>query len=242
MPAPAPDTVLASWESGLDEGPPGRGLALLALACPDIDENARAALSVGERDRRLLGLRQALFGPRMTGLANCAACGECLEFDLVAAELVAPPPQRTAQSLMVRRDEWELALRLPDSRDLIAAAADPAQAAELLFERSICSAVRAGAPVAARNVPAELRAEASRCLAAADPQTDTQLALTCAACGASWRSPFDILSFLWSEIDAWAARLLGEVHAIAAAYGWAERDILALSPVRRRRYLRMLDA
>ncbi len=54
--------------------------------------------------------------------------------------------------------------------------------------------------------------------------------------------PFDILSYLWTEIEDWAQRLLVDVHTLAVSYGWSERDILALSPRRRRMYLELLGA
>ncbi len=79
-------------------------------------------------------------------------------------------------------------------------------------------------------------------IAALDPQADIQLALSRPACGHRWQAAFDILSFLWTELGEWAARTLRDVHRLALAYGWSERDILALSPVRRRHYLGMLDA
>jgi hypothetical protein len=79
-------------------------------------------------------------------------------------------------------------------------------------------------------------------VAAADPQAEIELALTCPACGLLWRTPFDVVNFLWQEIDAWAASLLGEVHILASNYGWSERDILALSPLRRAYYLDLIGA
>ncbi|MBL8741651.1 MAG: hypothetical protein JNK04_11175 [Myxococcales bacterium] len=36
--------------------------------------------------------------------------------------------------------------------------------------------------------------------------------------------------------------LLQDVHRIASRYHWAERDILALSWARRRRYLNLIDS
>ena len=38
------------------------------------------------------------------------------------------------------------------------------------------------------------------------------------------------------------ARILREVHTLAAAYGWSEAEILALSPARRRVYLELAAA
>jgi len=84
-----------------------------------------------------------------------------------------------------------------------------------------------------------LQAVADR-MAAADPQGDVELALTCPACGHAWPAAFDIASFFWTEVDAWARVLLHEIHALASAYGWREVDILALTPWRRRAYLELI--
>ena len=73
-----------------------------------------------------------------------------------------------------------------------------------------------------------------------DPQANVQMNLSCVRCGKHWQAVFDIESFLWSEINRWAERLLLEVHQLARAYGWREADILAMSPHRRRFYLDML--
>ncbi len=46
--------------------------------------------------------------------------------------------------------------------------------------------------------------------------------------------------FLLQELDARAVQLLEEVHALALHYHWSEREILALAPTRRERYLALL--
>jgi hypothetical protein len=79
-------------------------------------------------------------------------------------------------------------------------------------------------------------------MAQADPQAEVQLALTCPACQHEWLATFDILSFFWIEINAWALRLLQEVHRLASAYGWRETDILGLSSWRRQFYLEMIGS
>ena len=72
-----------------------------------------------------------------------------------------------------------------------------------------------------------------------DPYAEVTLAMSCASCDHRWQGDFDISSFFWSEIEAWAARILHEVHILASTYGWREHDILALSPRRRQIYLEM---
>jgi hypothetical protein len=73
-----------------------------------------------------------------------------------------------------------------------------------------------------------------------DPQANVQLNLTCAACGHDWLTIFDIVSYLWSEINNWARHLLRETHILASAYGWREADILGMSAQRRRFYIDMI--
>jgi hypothetical protein len=97
-----------------------------------------------------------------------------------------------------------------------------------------------GADIALERLPETLVAALSERMAQLDPQGDIQLALTCPACEHSWISPIDIVSFLWSEIESWAVRMLGDVHAIASTYGWREEDILALDPWRRQVYLELI--
>jgi hypothetical protein len=75
----------------------------------------------------------------------------------------------------------------------------------------------------------------------ADPRGRIQFALDCPACLKHWEETFDITSFFWSEVSAWALRQLREVHVIASTYGWSEAEILALGPARRRAYLEMIQ-
>jgi hypothetical protein len=79
-------------------------------------------------------------------------------------------------------------------------------------------------------------------MAEADSQADVRINLSCPACEHQWQAAFDVLSFFWSEITAWAHRILSDVHALAYAYGWREADILNMSPRRRRYYLTLLEA
>ena len=79
-------------------------------------------------------------------------------------------------------------------------------------------------------------------MAEADPQAEVELALNCPACGEGWQAPFDIESFFWDEIGAWARRVLGEVHVLASSYGWRESDILNMSAWRRQFYIDLIGA
>jgi hypothetical protein len=75
---------------------------------------------------------------------------------------------------------------------------------------------------------------------AVDPQAEVELVCVCPACALQWSAPFDIVDYLWRELEAWVKQLLREVHILASRYGWSERDLLALSPWRRRYYLGLI--
>jgi hypothetical protein len=240
MRSPGSDELLAVWERGLGETSVARGLALLELVSSDMCAEALAELSLGKRDRMLLDLREFLFGRRIIGLIECPACGDTLETEVTTTDLRAIPPD---EAPAVSRSNYELRLHLLNSRDQIAAErARPEERGRLLLERCIASARFSGEPIPVAELPDEIIEAVESRIAELDPQADVQLALSCPACGHQWQSSFDILSFLWAELGEWAARMLRDVHVLAAAYGWSERDILALSPARRRYYIGMLEA
>ena len=74
----------------------------------------------------------------------------------------------------------------------------------------------------------------------ADPMAEILVNLPCPACGFDNNPHLDIGSFLWTEMEAHAKRLLLEVHLLASAYGWTEQAILSLSGQRRAAYLEMV--
>lgn len=242
MAMPSASAMLAAWERGSRQGLPQRGLTLLALAEPDTDAQSLAAMSIGDRDRRLLALRESWFGPAMSGLVSCPDCHQELEIELATTDLHMIAGQ-AAPNLTLLNEGYEIRLRLPDSRDLIAAAnRDVTDAAQSLLRACVVSATINGARVEPDALPTHLVALVAKCLSEADPLADLRLDLRCINCGRQWQNPFDIVPFLWAELEAWAGRMLREIHTLASTYGWSEHEILSLPTIRRRSYLRMLDA
>jgi hypothetical protein len=238
---PSAAAMLAAWEHGVGQGAVQRGLILLALADPGADPHALAALHIGERERSLLALRETCFGPRMTGLLSCPNCHEELEVELATTALRAVVPAPNAD-VTIHSDAFELRLRLPDSGDLLACAGmAPPDAARLLQRASILSATLDGENIDAAMLPPLLMSAVGERLRELDPLADLRFDFTCARCGHRWQMLFDIVPFLWQELDAWAGRTLREVHALASAYGWSEHAILSLTSARRQHYLRILE-
>lgn len=244
--------LLTVWERGAHQFPPVRGLILLAAACPDSQTNALARLPIGVRDARLLELREVQFGPLLTCLAQCPHCKEHLELEFTTREIRvegadANHPEGAECPTRIERveaDGCEVLFRLPNSADLIAledAAIHPDPERQLLA-RCVSGARQGGRDVTVDQLPAGVLAAVERRMAEIDLQAEVQLALDCITCGNRWLSAFDVVSYLWAEIDAWAGRLLRDVHALARAYGWREADILAMTATRRRAYLDLIRA
>jgi hypothetical protein len=232
--------LIAVWECGEGERAAGRALALLTAAQPELAHERRASLPVGRRDASLLALRERLFGAHFSGVTSCPACGESMELTFDAQDV-----RRDAHDgapLIVHLAGFELELRLPDTRDLLAIerARDLASARDVLLTRCTTAATRDGEPVDTRELPDSVMSRIPSILGSADPQADVELELACPSCAHAWREPFDIVSFLWTEVAAQAQRLLAEVHLLASTYGWSEEAILRLSPARRRTYLELV--
>ena len=241
MARPTPSDLLAAWERGLALPAPDRSLALLAAGDSGASADELAALPVGERDARLLELREWAFGSAMTGTAACPACGAELELP-VDARQIAAGTGALAPDGRVSVGDHEIRYRLPDSRDLrdAALAGTVEGARAVLLERCVVSALCGGDPVSPGELPDDVvdRVEARM----AEAGADVQLALACPDCRHEWQADFDPGVFLWGEIDQWARRVLVDVAALAAAYGWTEPDVLALGPRRRAAYLELVDA
>jgi len=214
---------------------------MLAVSSSDSTEGV-AVLSVGERDRRLLQLREWVFGSELGSVANCESCGEQLEWTVDTTSLLTAPAALTEGAL--RHDKYEVTFRLPNTLDLeaVAQTADADVGRAVLLQRCVTSASKGGVEVGPGELPETLTAALAEQMAAVDPQADVQMDLTCPACGHRWQALFDIESFFWTELQSWAQRILSEVHMLACAYGWRETDILELSAWRRQFYLGMLTS
>jgi hypothetical protein len=232
--------ILRAWEAAASRIRPWRELALLeAVSGTPLDELAR--LPIGERDRRLLAIRRAVFGDQFEFETTCPACGERLELEVDASTIDRPRPDRVEEDLVLASGDWSVAFRLPDSTD-IAVAGDAPTAADAEFailDRCVLSVGGPGGAVGTTRLPEEVRDQLVARLESLDPGADLSVDMTCPACGNDWQAPLDPASVVIAEVEAKALRLMGEVDLLARVYGWREPDVLALSPMRRWQYLEM---
>jgi len=231
--------LLAAWERGASQSMTRRVLTLLATVYPELSDAQLLSLPIGQRDGLALKLRELLFGPQLNIVAKCPFCNEQLEVGLDVADICVEQNTLQHQPFALAVEGFELQFRLPDSQDLLhIEAVDSLDAARsVFFERCLLSATYEGQECPVDTLPEEVLNKIEATMSAADPQADVELDLCCPECLHSWLAPFDIASFLWTEINAWAQRVLNEVHLLAKAYSWRETDILAMSPSRRRYYL-----
>lgn len=231
--------LLAAWEEGAALPSALRAIRLLTAGWSTTTAEEWLGATIGDRDGWLLSLREELFGHELEGVTRCPSCGESLEVEF-RTEDVRAPEHGAAATVCVTADGCHVEGRLPTSADLVEIghlAPDDARVA--LLDRCVQVARRDGVDIAAGALPAAVILALGHAMAEADPQTDMNFSLGCPACGHRWSTPFDILSYLWDEIDEWARRLLRDVHVLASAYGWSERDVLGMSAGRRRTYLEL---
>lgn len=238
------EDVLGVWERSQGHSPTVAALLSLASALPDEPWDALVGLPLGARDTLLLRLRSATLGDALECRVECPSCGQALEFTLRSEALVPPdatsaPEASNPGETPFERDALEVVVRPLDSTDLLAAEtfADPRQRAEGLARRTLVSAVREGESLTFDALDTAERQWLGELLLEVDPRAETLLRLRCPDCDHAWGSPFDIAGYFAAELAFEAEKLLAQVHALARFYGWRERDILAMSAVRRRAYL-----
>lgn len=238
--------LLQVWEKSLDKSLIDKSMFLLSVACSVSDIKILTHLSIGDRDMRLFLLRKWMFGTRLTNLANCPQCGESMEwemsmedFDLEEVNTLPSPRQ-----FNLTVEDYQLKFRLPNSHDLIKVMNNKnyQNNPNKILEDCILNAKRSGHDCSTSEVPEKVFQTLDEHISKEDPKANINILLNCESCKHQWETAFDIVSYLWTEIDNWAKHILQEVYTLARAFNWSEKDILEMSPQRRRMYLQMLHS
>jgi hypothetical protein len=226
--------LLALWERGVSRHALDRSALLCARARPELPADSIADLPLGAVNATLLQLRAAWFGEKICAHADCEHCGERLELTITVDDLLSS----ATESLPPLVEANGVRCRPPCLRDLAAVADEPdtERAARTLLSRCILDGAN---DIASALSTMDLRT-IEDALEEADPTADFALDLRCELCGHSGVAQLDIGQLLWDEVDARARALLADVHVLAHAYGWTEREILSLGDQRRAAYLSMV--
>jgi hypothetical protein len=226
MIALADDALLELWLIGQPRHPIDRSLLLLSSATPAGASEQLASLSLGQCNRQLAELREAMFGSAWQVMTDCRACGASLEFTLtklsaaLAASSATPEPEMNG-------------LRPLNSNDIaaIATIGDRERARRELSRRA-----HGLSPTDAEALSDEEIAATAAALAKIDPHAEVLIEVACPDCGHGWEAALDLPSFVWHDIERAARAVLLDVAALARAYGWSEIDILRMGSRKRRLY------
>lgn len=233
--------LLEAWERGHAAGDLRRGPTMLSVACPESSREQWEAVGIPELNLQLTRLRLISFGSSLGGYMRCTECDARLEFTMNVPQVI----QRLESLCADSTADWTLgedrfSMRAASSLDLAAVGdqADLEMAGRLLMER--CIEVN-GRPVS--DASPDLRPQEPVVMEKfnrLNQAAEITCQVLCPECGHSEDVDLDIARFLWTEVRHGAARLLRDVHELAAAYGWSEGAILGMTGHRRHGYLEMI--
>ena len=232
--------LLALWERALARTDGTRADVMLQMY-GGMDAAPR---TLGERNLRLLEVHARLFGQQLDLLSHCPTCGAAAEFSLDSRALAGRMPAvGDGRSHQVEIEGHLIEFRLPDAADLVDASQVDTEDAFVarLLERCVLACTRDRARVAIRDVPEPILDRLSRHMETLDPAARVSFAVECPDCCAGWDARLDIDQLIWARVQAAAERLLLEVDSLARAYGWTEREVLELDPLRRAAYLQLVN-
>ena len=225
-------TLLAAWEQGMLRAPQHRADGVLKQL-----DGSDPPRSIGERNRRLLNLHISLFGDQVDLTSRCPSCDTTVQFAATCSALTSVASEAEAPSHQFDIDGSLFEFRLPEASDvtLLACCEDQHEFARRLVRRCLTGS--------ADSELSDATADAlSRRMETLDPLAVVSFHLDCPDCAATWDAPLDVGRLLWTKVQTAAERLLLEIDGLARAYGWTERDVLVLAPIRRAAYLQLAEA
>ncbi|MEZ5082213.1 MAG: hypothetical protein R2750_01980 [Bacteroidales bacterium] len=238
--------LLTEWEQGLNQPLLHKTFALLQTASPELNTADIAKLSIGNRDARLFKLREWMFGSRFRNMAECPECSERVEWETRMTELnlLLKENSKTANEFNLEKDGYNIQFRLPNSDDIISVVSNNTknQDPTRLLNLCVLKSKFKNRKVKFENLPENILQDLTSRIEELDPMADIRMKISCPNCSHEWESRFDIISYLWAEIDNWAKRMLQDIFSLARAFGWSEKEILEMNPMRRNIYVEMVRA
>ncbi len=230
-----PGTLLGLWEQAQRSSQAQRADKLLHLYLGKDWESSD--LSIEWREHYLLEIRRILFGRSFESLATCPSCGEKIEWQMNCSDFLEDHLDRPYQDNFTMVDsDYEIQYRLPRPDDIVT------EEKREILECCVLSVRKNNLETSLDDMPSELWVALENQIENNSPVSSTLIRLSCPECTHNWSLSFDVLSFLWVEIDQWARKFLEDVCQLARAFGWAESDIVNMSHFRRQYYLRLLNS
>ena len=232
MSCPSPAELLNLWERAYSLSPARRAIEIVRAGYPNSTWSEIAHWPIGFRDRHVARMRVALLGPQVPSLANCPGCQTPVEFDVQLHQCFRLQSTEFDRVDLSTLPKAASALRPMTTADVIEHL-ESAFNEEDLIRRFLD--LRNDAQLPDIELP-----QLATQLEELDPEARIDFSLQCPDCGREWSSLFDIVAVFWAELNAWARRMMSEIHQLATRYGWSEGEILRITPWRRAIYLSMV--
>lgn len=231
-----PKQILDIWDTCISKDQLFKGATLATLAFPQSEFSTIMEWSIDKRDTVLFHIRRALFGNQFTNIAHCPQCSQKLEWEFSYQQLQIP-------SILDIKDNVEIPLnitgtkmlvRLPTSIDV------KLNNENEILNNCILNHSDLKDKINANKLP-DFNTKINDAFAANCHASNISYQLQCVDCSHNWQGIFDILSYLWKEIDQWAKGFLQQISLLAKNYGWSELEIINMSQNRRNHYLQLIN-
>ncbi|MEJ2862584.1 hypothetical protein [Actinomycetospora flava] len=240
-PSRAGAALLAGWEAAAELPAAARPAALLPHLAGVPGLEAALDLPVGRCAALAAASIVKTAGGTLEVLLRCPGCRASSEVTLDLTPLAAGGDADGGARAVVPLALGEIEVRAPTTRDLLATRTEPDGVTALLARclrhadgRELSKTEMAGlAPEEIDAVDAAAREQAG--------SAGTVVRTSCPGCGAAVAAPLDLGALWWQQVAEAAHRLLAEVATLARSFGWAEREVLELSPTRRAAYLALAE-
>ncbi len=240
-----PTSLVDLWETHAQRGALHAGITALERA----GNRDVLSLTLGDRNERLLTLRQAHLGDDLNLVATCPHCGVDVEATVSCDQLIAAGSEDDAtdrDGAKAERGSWDLTLDgyrirmrpLRVAAEVGAVAADDLESARaVLITAAVTEAFREADVVEPTQLPEAVVVAAGDSVLQADRLAEVELQIMCPECSRSWPASLDVSRLVPEELSRLGAELLGDVDLLARTYGWTEAAVLALPAARRATYV-----
>jgi len=214
-------------------------LTLRKLGDNPPDRNAVESLCMADRQFLMLHLSAMFKGDSLWLRSTCTACGKLFDINILRSELPVSEAIKGFPFQTIKIDKTQFRVRVPDGADQSLIADLPEdEAISLLLERCVS---KLDGTALSQAMIADLSAADIRRIEQAlenvSPAVCTTLQTDCPECGKEQHVGIDPYDFRYQEEHSFYE----EVHAIAFNYHWTEQEILALSRVKRRMYIDLIE-
>lgn len=209
---------------------------------PDCTNDVFKNLSVGDRIKILLNVRELVFGNVLQCVTSCPSCLEKISIDINIDDLPGSknPPHLDSEYLL-DVENFKMKIRPLNTSDQTSTLLISNKKSSELAEHLLRQCILASKPLLPDNLPSSVVSALSSKLEELDPLAEIELGLSCQSCKNKFERQFDVEKFVLDEIKMRRHDLEQEIHKIAFYYHWDEDTILSLPMKKRQRYVELID-